>query len=176
MKKLSLATCFRSTTKTILTRRNVEHNPPKYLSNTIRAGGVQASASQPPDPHWKPSLGGMLPPTSCSHWTVQQKNFPIVFTVSVFLFIHVVLCGSACFLFFFPSLLSFAYSFYIGIFMYILCCVLYFAATMIWSDTSIINSHQEPVSGQACNPHDFHWFFFWGRGVLRYPVPKWLFS
>jgi hypothetical protein len=23
----------------------------------------------------------------------------------------------------------------------------------------VINSHQEPVSGQACNPPDPHWFF-----------------
>jgi hypothetical protein len=25
--------------------------------------------------------------------------------------------------------------------------------------STIINSHQEPVSGQACNPLDPHWFF-----------------
>ena len=33
---------------------SIEHNPHKYLSNT--PGGVQASASQPPDPHCKTSL------------------------------------------------------------------------------------------------------------------------
>jgi hypothetical protein len=32
-----------------LNRRDIEHNPYKYLSNTL--GGVQASASQPPHPH-----------------------------------------------------------------------------------------------------------------------------
>ena len=43
------------------------------------------------------------------------------------------------------------------------------------SSTSI-NSHQEPVSGQACNsliPTDL-FLFLYGGGVLRYPVPKWL--
>jgi len=35
-------------------RRDIEHNPHKYLGNN--PGGVQASASQPPDPHWKASL------------------------------------------------------------------------------------------------------------------------
>ena len=30
-------------------RRDIEHDPHKYLSNT--PGGMQASASQPPDPH-----------------------------------------------------------------------------------------------------------------------------
>jgi len=37
-------------------RRNIEHN--KYLSYT--PGGVQASASRPPDPHRKASLIYML--------------------------------------------------------------------------------------------------------------------
>jgi hypothetical protein len=31
-------------------RQDIEHNPHKYLSNT--PSGMQASASQPPDPHW----------------------------------------------------------------------------------------------------------------------------
>ena len=35
-------------------RQDIEHNPQKYLSNT--PDGVQAFASQPPDPHWKASL------------------------------------------------------------------------------------------------------------------------
>jgi len=30
-------------------RRDIEYNPHKYMSNA--SGGVQASASQPPDPH-----------------------------------------------------------------------------------------------------------------------------
>jgi len=41
---------------------------------------------------------------------------------------------------------------------------------------TIINSHQETVSGQACNPPDPHWSFFLpiGGGVLQYPVlPRW---
>jgi len=41
---------------------------------------------------------------------------------------------------------------------------------------TLINSHQETVSGQACNPPDPHWYlpFSYGGGVLQYPVPKWL--
>ena len=35
-------------------RRDIEYNPYNYMSNT--PGGVQASASQPPDPHQKTSL------------------------------------------------------------------------------------------------------------------------
>ena len=37
-------------TKIIQMRQDIEHNPHKYLSNT--PSGMQASASQPPDPHW----------------------------------------------------------------------------------------------------------------------------
>jgi len=42
--------------------------------------------------------------------------------------------------------------------------------------SAVINSHQEPVSGQACNPLDTHLFFlsFRGGGALRCLVPKWL--
>jgi hypothetical protein len=42
--------------------------------------------------------------------------------------------------------------------------------------STVINSHQDPVSGQACNPLDPHWFSFpfHGGGALRYSVPKWL--
>jgi hypothetical protein len=31
--------------------------------------------------------------------------------------------------------------------------------------STIINTHQEPISGQACNPPDPYWFFliFWWR-------------
>ena len=40
--------------------------------------------------------------------------------------------------------------------------------------STVIKSHQETVSGQACNPPDPHWYFSFtfGGGVLRYPVPK----
>jgi len=48
MKYLSLH-AVRSATKITRMRRDIDHNPHKYLSNT--PGGVQASASQPPDPH-----------------------------------------------------------------------------------------------------------------------------
>jgi hypothetical protein len=48
MKHFSL-NAIRSATKIIQMRRDIEHNPQKYLSNT--PGGVQASAFQPPDPH-----------------------------------------------------------------------------------------------------------------------------
>jgi hypothetical protein len=44
--------------KTIQVRQDIEHNPYKYLSNTC--GGVQASASQPPDPHWRTSLISLI--------------------------------------------------------------------------------------------------------------------
>jgi hypothetical protein len=50
MKKLSLH-AIRSATKIRQMRPDIENNPHKYPSNT--PGGVQASASQPPDPHWK---------------------------------------------------------------------------------------------------------------------------
>jgi len=42
--------------------------------------------------------------------------------------------------------------------------------------STTINSRQETVSGQACNPPDPHWYisFSFGGEVLRYPVPKWL--
>jgi hypothetical protein len=50
MKTLSLhAISFAS--KIIQMRWDIKNNPHKYMSNT--PGGVQASASQPPDPHWK---------------------------------------------------------------------------------------------------------------------------
>ena len=46
MKQISLH-AIRSATKIIQMRRDIEHNPHEYLSNS--PGGVQASASQPPD-------------------------------------------------------------------------------------------------------------------------------
>jgi len=55
-----------------------------------------------------------------------------------------------------------------------------FAAKLVHTrralSSTIINSHQEPVSGQACNPLDPHCFFFFvcGKGVFRYSVAKWL--
>jgi len=59
-----------------------------------------------------------------------------------------------------------------------------FAAKLVHTSCALsstdINSHQEPVSGQACNPldpHDFWFFFSFSRwGALRYLVPKWLLS
>jgi len=48
LKKFSLH-AIRSATKIMQIRRDIDYNPHKYLSNT--PGGVQASASQPPDPH-----------------------------------------------------------------------------------------------------------------------------
>jgi hypothetical protein len=55
-----------------------------------------------------------------------------------------------------------------------------FAAKLVHTrcarSSTIINPHQETVSGQACNPPDPHWSFSFsfGEGVLQYPVPKWL--
>ena len=49
-----------------------------------------------------------------------------------------------------------------------------FAAKLVHTrhafSSTVINSHQEPVSGQACNPLDLHWFSFpfHGGGALRY--------
>jgi len=38
-----------------------------------------------------------------------------------------------------------------------------FAAKLVHTrralSSTVINSHQEPISGQACNPLDPHWFF-----------------
>jgi hypothetical protein len=45
---------MRSEAKILQMRRGIERNPHKYQSNT--PGGVQASASQPFDPHRKASL------------------------------------------------------------------------------------------------------------------------
>ena len=44
--------------------------------------------------------------------------------------------------------------------------------------STIVNTHQETVLDQACNPPDPHWSFSFpfGGGVLRYSVPKWLIS
>ena len=47
--EISSLHAIRSATKIIQMRRDIEHNPHKYLSNT--PGGMQASASQPPDLH-----------------------------------------------------------------------------------------------------------------------------
>jgi hypothetical protein len=47
-------TCNQIRNKIIQMRQDIEHNPYKYPSYT--PGGVQASASQPPDPHRKTSL------------------------------------------------------------------------------------------------------------------------
>jgi len=50
MNKISLH-AIRSATKIIQMKQGNEYNPHKYMGNT--PGGIQASASQPPDPHWK---------------------------------------------------------------------------------------------------------------------------
>jgi len=70
-----------------------ERNPHKYLSNT--PGGVQASASQPPDPHWKLLLlyspGGVLCVSASVGWCRTQNNIlsnsmQVVFTLPAFFF------------------------------------------------------------------------------------------
>ena len=55
-------------------RQGIERNPHKYLSNT--PGGVQASASQPPDPHKKTRLffSRWDVVCFCIHWVVQNTN------------------------------------------------------------------------------------------------------
>jgi len=56
-------------------RRDLKHNPQKYLSNT--PGGVQASAFQPPDPHWKAFLfliSSWDVVYLFTHWVVQNTK------------------------------------------------------------------------------------------------------
>ena len=77
-------------------RWDIEHNPHKYPSNT--PGGVQASASQPPDPHWKafPLLFSRNDVVClCNHWMVQNiKQHPFlihagsVYTICVLFSFH----------------------------------------------------------------------------------------
>jgi len=51
-----------------------------------------------------------------------------------------------------------------------------FAAELVHTrralSSAVINSHQKPVSGQACNPPDPHWFSFpfRGGGALQFTV------
>ena len=61
-------------------------------------------------------------------------------------------------------------------FMFILSITLPILSIRSVLSSIFINSHQETFSGQACNPPDPHWSFFFsiGGGVLRYLVPKWL--
>jgi len=75
--KLSLH-AIRSATQIIQMRRDIEHNPQKYPSNTP-GGGVQDSVSQPPDPHWKASPyfnypGEMLFLFASIGWCRTQNN------------------------------------------------------------------------------------------------------
>ena len=85
MEKSSLH-AIRSATKIIQMRRDIENNPHKYLGNT--PGGVQASASQPPDPHWKafPLLFSRWNVVClCIHWVVQKKQNPfLIYASSVY--------------------------------------------------------------------------------------------
>ena len=74
LKKFSLH-AIRSATKIMQIRRDIDYNPHKYLSNT--PGGVQASASQPPDPHWKAPLilfCGWDVVCLCIQWVVQHTK------------------------------------------------------------------------------------------------------
>jgi hypothetical protein len=95
MKKLSLH-AIRSATEIIQIRRDIEHNPHNYLSDS--PDGVQASASQSPDPHRKASLIFIFQAECCvclhplGGAKVQHNilfySVPVVFTLStVFFFI-----------------------------------------------------------------------------------------
>ena len=88
MKNLSLH-AMRSAAKITQMRRGIECNPHKYQSNI--PGGVQASASQPFDPHRKPSLIFILHVGCCVSanigWCRTQNNtlslsMPVVCTLS----------------------------------------------------------------------------------------------
>ena len=70
-------------TNIIRKRRDIEHDPHKYLSNV--SGGVQASASQTPDPDplLKRSLSYVYSPCGmlcfCIHWVLQNtKQYPFL--------------------------------------------------------------------------------------------------
>ena len=69
------------------------HRPPQYLGNA--PGGVQASASQSPDPHWNApvfySPGGMLCVSVSIGWCrtencILSYSMPVVLTLSAFFF------------------------------------------------------------------------------------------
>ena len=71
MKKLSQH-AIRPATKIIQMRRDIEHKYPSYTP-----GGVQASASQPLNPHWKASLilfSRRDVVCLCIHWMVQNTK------------------------------------------------------------------------------------------------------
>ena len=74
MIKLSLH-AIRSGTEIIQMRRDIEHSPPKYLSNTDNS---QASTSQPPDPHIKHlhfcSPDGILFDFVSNYWVTQNTK------------------------------------------------------------------------------------------------------
>jgi len=53
-------------------RGDIDYKPHKYMSNT--PGGVQASASQPPDPHFIYSPDGMLCVFASIEWCRTQNN------------------------------------------------------------------------------------------------------
>jgi len=61
-------------------RQDIEHNSLNFLSNT--PGGVQGSASQPPDPHWETyliSFSRWNVVCLCIHWVVQNtKQHPFL--------------------------------------------------------------------------------------------------
>jgi hypothetical protein len=75
-KKLSLHP-FRFA-REIRSYRGGEHNPQKYLSNT--SGGMQAPASQPPDPHWTGSLIFILQVRCSASMDVAENKTSTTFT------------------------------------------------------------------------------------------------
>ena len=84
-------------------RRDIEHNPHKYLSNAsmgvqASASGMQASASQPPNPYRAQGLSsfvlqvaGMLRVPASIGWcrtqNIHSYIMPVVFTLSTFFFL-----------------------------------------------------------------------------------------
>jgi hypothetical protein len=96
-------TCNQITTNIIQMRRDIEHNPHKYLSNAsmgvqASASGMQASASQPPNPYRAKGLSsfvlqvaGMLRVPASIGWcrtqNIHSYIMPVVFTLSTFFFL-----------------------------------------------------------------------------------------
>ena len=168
-------------------RWDIERNPHTFLSNT--PGGVQSGfCPQSPDPHWEASLiyspGGMFcvslhPLGGAEHKTTFSKEPPLLSTSSFWVWAALSTT---------PTLWSLSKN-WVSIFKELWSlppssmCTVNFAAKLVHTrralSSTIINSHKGPVSGQACNPPDPHWFLlsfsrwrsFMVLGTKMAPIP-----